>query len=93
MYEEKNAVFRPQTPSITVEIRSIRVKFRIRTLLIRITYIHKHSITMKFYAKNNADNQPVAVDDKKNVWNIIIQVLVAAITALAGVFTGNAMTL
>ena len=37
MYEEKNAVFRPQTPSITVEIRSIRVKFRIRTLLIRIT--------------------------------------------------------
>ena len=48
---------------------------------------------MKFYAKNNADNQPVAVDDKKNVWNIIIQGLVAAITALAGVFTGNAMTL
>lgn len=43
---------------------------------------------MYAYAKNNAAATPLPTTDRRNVWNILIQVLIAALTALTGVFAG-----
>lgn len=42
---------------------------------------------MKLFGKNETEILP----EKKNVWGIIIQVLIAALTALSGVFAGCAL--
>lgn len=42
---------------------------------------------MKLFGKNEMEIVP----EKKNVWGIIIQVLIAALTALSGVFAGCAL--
>lgn len=39
---------------------------------------------MKLFGKKTEDIVP----ERKNVWSIVIQVLIAALTALSGVFAG-----
>lgn len=37
---------------------------------------------------NNVADAPLNTTSKKNTWNVIIQVLIAALTALSGLFAG-----